>query len=137
MVSLGTTPGRLWARVEGGSSPGAGVSVQRAVVHDVSPPLTAMSAAISRRDADADKDKMESDDPDDDQDAPANTLAPGTDTNTAASATNAQSNAPTPIVIPPEAVAIEQTNHGRLHAAYAIGPQSGRISTFCYWLFDH
>jgi len=132
MVSLGATPGRFWAQAEGSSSPGAGVSVQRAVVHDVSPPLTAMAAPVLRRDADADadKDKVESDDPDDDPDAPANTLAPGTDTNTAAIATNAQSNASAPIVIPLEAVAVEQTNHGSGPAVELVASFDGLGASF-------
>jgi hypothetical protein len=89
-----------------------------------------MSATVSRRDADADQDKMESDDPDEDEDAPANTLAPGSGTNTVATAANAQSNAPTPIVIPPEAVAIEQTNHGSGHAVELLASFDGLGASF-------
>jgi hypothetical protein len=92
-----------------------------------------MSATVSRRDADGDgdKDKMEPDEPDDDdQDAPANTLAPGTDTNTAALATNVQSNAPAPINIPPDAVGIEQTNHGSRHAVELLASFDGLGASF-------
>ena len=125
MILLVATSGCLWARAEGGSVPGAGVSVQWAVIHDRSPPLNAMSATVTRRDSDpdADKDKMESEDPDEDEDAPANTLAPGADTNTAAVA-------PTPIVIPPQAVAIEQTNHGRRHAVELLASFDGLGASF-------
>jgi hypothetical protein len=92
-----------------------------------------MSPTVSRRDADADKDKMDSNDPDDpeeDQDMPANALAPGTDTNAAAIPTNAQSNAPTPVVIPAEAVTVEQTNHGSGRAVELLASFDGLGASF-------
>jgi hypothetical protein len=125
--------GSLWAGPEVGSISSAGVTVQRAVLHDVSPPLIAMSATVSRHDADADKDQVGSDDPDEDQDAPANALAPGTVTNAAALATNAASadtNPPAPIVIPPEAVAVEQTHHGSRPAVELLTSFDGLGASF-------
>jgi hypothetical protein len=130
MLSLVAMPGWLWAGPEGSSVPGAGVSVQRAAIHDVSPPLTTMSASVSDRDADAEKDKMESDDPDDDQYAPSNTLAPGTNSGTTVMASNVESNAPPPIVIPAEAVAVEQTNQGNRRAVQLLESFDGLGASF-------
>jgi hypothetical protein len=125
MVSLVAMPGRLWARPQGDSLSGAGVTVRRAVLHDHSPPLAAMSATVPHRDSDADEDKAESDDSDEDADAPANALAPGAGTNTAAG-----TNAPGSIVIPPGAAAIEQTQHGNCHAVELLASFDGLGASF-------
>ena len=133
MVSLQTLSGNLWARPEGGSSSSAGVTVQRAIIHDVSQPLKTMVASVANRDADAEENNAQSGDPDSDQDAPANTLAPGTDTNTAALVTNApaaETNAPAPITIPSEAVAVEQTTHGSRHAVELLASFDGLGASF-------
>ena len=101
------------------------MTVQSAIAHDVSPPLSAMSATISKRDADADKDKGEPDD-DDDMDAPENALAPAEGTNAPTAATNA----PAPVVIPPAAVAVEQTNHGSRPAVELLTSFDGLGASF-------
>ena len=113
--------GCLWARSESRSGESATVTVQRSVAHDVSPPLALMSAAHP---ADADNDQAESDDPDADLDVPANALAPTTQTNTPPAETNA------PIVIPPEAIAIEQTNRGGKHAVELVTSFDGLGASF-------
>jgi hypothetical protein len=113
VFSLMGMPGIVWAGTEGNSDSRAGVNIQRAVLHDVSPPLGGMSCTVVPHDSDANKDSMESDNLEDADDAPANSLAPGT--GTAAVGTNApaaDTNAPALVVIPPAAVAVEQTNHG-------------------------
>ena len=87
-----------------------------------------MASTVARRDPDADKDSVESDDPADDRDARANSLAPGTATTTATVGTNApasDTNAPVPVVIPPEAVAVEQTNQGNGRTARLLASFDG------------
>src|SRR6185312_15650855 len=128
MLSLVAMPGWLWAGPEGSSIQSAGFGVQRTAIHDVSPPLTTMAASVSDRDAD--RDKTESDDPDDDADAPPNTLAPGTNTDTTGMASNAESNAPPPIVIPVEAAAVEQTNQGNRRAVQLLESFDGLGASF-------
>ncbi len=83
-----------------------------------------MSAAA--RPLDADNDQAESDDPDADLDVPPNALAPSAQTN----APPVETNAPAPIVIPPEAVAVEQTNRGGKHAVELLASFDGLGASF-------
>lgn len=96
------------------------VSVEQAVAHDLSPPLGEMSAT----DRDAAREPAVDEDDDDDPDAPVNALAPEAGTN------SVETNAPAPIVIPPEARAVEQTAFGKKRAAALLASFDGLGASF-------
>lgn len=121
-IILIANPGRASAHPDEDSRVAHTITVQQAVAHDLSAPLDALSAA----DADRDKGEATIEENDADPDAPENALAPEAGTNTPA----ADTNAPPPIVIPPEAQAIEQTEPGKKHAVEMITSFDGLGASF-------